>query len=80
MLNLPSKRDWMMIGGMLLALAVWAGVSTADAQDAENSRREYCEMVAAWDADAAMDVAPEQRRGWPPFDGRCENNQKDTEG
>lgn len=68
---LPSKRDWSMIAVMLAGLALWAGVSTADVQDAENDRRVYCEMVALWKSDAALDVAPEQRRGWPPFNGEC---------
>lgn len=73
---MPTTKDWSLIAGMLLALAVWAGVSTADAQDAGSSHRQYCEMIALWDADAAQDVAPEQRRGWPPYDGRkqCKEN------
>lgn len=70
---MPTTKDWVMIAGMLLALAL---VGTMDAQDAENSHRQYCEMVALWDSDAAQGVAPEQRRGWPPYDGRkqCEQN------
>ena len=71
---MPTTKDFGLIAGMLLALGVWAGVSTADAQDAENAHRQYCAMVAQWDADAAQDVAPEQRRGWPPFDGRKQCN------
>ena len=67
---MPTTKDWTMIGGMLLTLAVWAGVSTADAEDAERSQSAYCEMVALWDKDAALGIAPEQRKGWPPFDGR----------
>jgi hypothetical protein len=67
---MPTTKDWSLIAGMLLARGIWAGVSTADAQDAENAHRQYCEMVAQWDKDAAQDVAPEQRRGWPPYDGR----------
>lgn len=68
---MPTTKDWILIAGLLLGLfGILVGVSTADAQDAENSHRQYCEMVAQWDADAAQDVAPEQRRGWPPFDGR----------
>lgn len=55
---------------LLLAFAALALAGTMDAQDAENSHQQYCEMVALWDADAARGIAPEQRRGWPPFDGR----------
>jgi hypothetical protein len=71
---MPTTRDWVLIA-LLLVFAALAIVGTMDAQDAENSHRVYCEMVAQWDADAAQDVAPEQRRGWPPFDGRkqCKN-------
>lgn len=51
----------------------WAAVSTTDAQDAENEHRFYCEMIALWKADAAMNVEPAQRRGWPDYDNRrCE--------
>lgn len=67
---MPTTKDWGLIAGMLLALGIWAGVSTADAQDAENAHQQYCEMVAQWDKDAAMGIAPEQRKGWPPYDGR----------
>lgn len=68
---MPTTKDWILVGGLMLGLfGIWAGVSTADALDAESSRQQYCEMVALWDADAAQDVAPEQRRGWPPYDGR----------
>lgn len=72
---MPTTKDWSTIA-LLLTFAALALAGTMDAQDAESSHREYCEMVALWDADAAQDVAPEQRRGWPPFDGRkqCEQN------
>lgn len=72
---MPMAKDFWLITGLLLALGIWAG--TIDAQDAENSHREYCSMVALWDADAAQGVAPEQRAGWPPFDGRkqCETEE-----
>ena len=73
---MPTAKDWSLIAGMLLALGIWAGVSTTDAQDAENAHRQYCEMVAMWDADVKQGVVPGQRRGWPPYDGR---NQCKTE-
>lgn len=30
---------------------------------------QYCEMVSIWKADAARGIAPEQRNGWPPYQG-----------
>lgn len=55
---------------LLLAFAVLATVNTIDAKDAESANRKYCEMVAIWDRDAARGIAPEQRAGWPLFDGQ----------
>lgn len=66
---MPTTKAWSLIA-LPPVFAALALVGTMDAQDAENSHRQYCEMVALWDADAAQDVAPEQRRGWPPYDGR----------
>ena len=70
---MPTTKDWSIIA-LLLAFAALALAGTMDAQDAERAQSTYCEMVAMWDADAAQDVAPEQRRGWPPFDGRKQCN------
>ena len=51
-------------------IAVICAVSSADLVDAENAHRIHCEAVAQWQADAALNVAPEQRRGWPNYDNR----------
>ena len=71
-----SKQDKQGVIIVLVAAALlvaWGVVGTADAQDAENAHRVHCEAVAEWQADAALSVAPEQRRGWPNYDGRvCE--------
>lgn len=74
---MPTAKDWSPIVILLLALAALALVGTMDAQDAERSHQQYCEMVAQWDKDAALGIAPEQRAGWPPYDGRkqCENEE-----
>lgn len=56
--------------GAVIALAAWVAVSTADAQDAENSHRIHCEMVAVWEADKAKGLAETERNGWPNFDKR----------
>lgn len=73
---MPTGSEWGPIVLLLAGLAALALVGTMDAKDAERSRQQYCEMVALWDSDAAQNVAPEQRRGWPPYDGRkqCEQN------
>lgn len=70
---MPTAKDWSLIA-LLLVFAALALAGTMDARDAERSRQQYCEMVALWDSDASQDVAPEQRRGWPPFDGRKQCN------
>lgn len=64
-----TTKHWGIIT-LLLTFAALALAGTMDAQDAERSQSTYCEMVALWDADAAQGIAPEQRTGWPPFDGR----------
>lgn len=70
---MPTTKDWS-LAALLLVFAALALAGTTDAQDAERSQSTYCEMVALWDSDAAQDVAPEQRRGWPPYDGRKQCN------
>jgi hypothetical protein len=59
---------------LLLVFTALGLAGTMDAQDAENSRRGYCEMVALWDKDAELGIAPEKRNGWPPYDGRKQCN------
>lgn len=36
-----------------------------------HDRTVYCKMVEAWHQDAKLGIAPEDRGGWPPFDGEC---------
>ena len=66
---MPTTKAWGPTA-LLLAIAALALAGTMDAQDAERSQRTYCEMVALWDKDAESGIAPEQRAGWPPYDGR----------
>ncbi len=70
---MPTTKAWSLIA-LLLVFAALGLAGTMDAQDAENSRRGYCEMVALWDKDAALGIAPDQRKGWPPYDGRKQCN------
>lgn len=72
---MPTTKDWSIIA-LLLVFAALALAGTMDAQDAENSHQQYCKMIALWHKDAESGVAPEQRDGWPPYDGwkQCEQN------
>jgi hypothetical protein len=57
---------------MILAALVIILFAYASQQDYETERVErqrYCEMVALWEAD--IHLPPEQRRGWPPYEGEC---------
>ncbi len=74
---MPTIKEWGIIALLLVFAALALALTgTMDAKEAERSHRQYCEMVAAWDADTAMNIAPEHRAGWPPYDGRkqCEQN------
>lgn len=42
-----------------------------DAEDADAQHANYCSMVATWHAEAAKGVHPNDRAGWPPYDGEC---------
>lgn len=71
---MPTTKDLSLFALLLVALVALALAGLIDAQEADSSRQLYCEMVAQWDKDAALGIAPEQRTGWPPYDGRkqCE--------
>lgn len=68
-------KTWGLIA-ILLVFAALALAGTMDAKDVESSHQQYCEMVALWDTESARGVAPEQRKGWPPFDGRDKCNKE----
>lgn len=74
---MPTIKDWSPIALPLVAAVALTLVGNMDEQEAESSNQLYCEMVAQWDKDAKSGIAPEQRTGWPPFDGRkqCENEE-----
>lgn len=50
-------------------LAAVAMIGTWDADAAAEQRAEYCEMVKTWNNQSHL--PPEQRDGWPPFNGEC---------
>lgn len=56
--------------GLLLASA-FAVVSYLDSQDEMADAGNYCQMVAVWKAEEARGIAPNDRSGWPPFNGEC---------
>jgi hypothetical protein len=55
-------------GSVILGfLILFAVVGSMDAVDAQASSENYCAMVELWEQDSHL--APEQRRGWPPYKG-----------
>ena len=66
---MPTSKYWT-LAVLLLLFAALALAGTMDAKDAGHAKNTYCEMVAYWDRDTESGIAPEQRAGWPPFDGR----------
>jgi hypothetical protein len=46
-------------------------VGCFDAEDAAAQHEHYCSMVATWEAEAKAGVPPNDRTGWPPYDGEC---------
>ena len=69
-MHTQDKQGLFAVAAIASVIFGWALVSNADVQDAENAHRVHCEMVALWKQDAARNVAPEQRRGWPNYDKR----------
>lgn len=70
-----TDKTWSLIA-LLLTFAVIALVGKMDAKDDESENRKYCEMIALWEKDIARGIAPEQRAGWPPYDGRDKCNKE----
>lgn len=44
-------------------------VSTMDYHDEQAEQQHYCEMVELWHENDHL--LPEQRPGWPPYKGEC---------
>lgn len=47
-----------------------------DAQDADDQHDLYCDMVATWHAEAEAGVPANNRTGWPPYDGECNDRNR----
>ena len=71
---MPTTKDLSLIAILLVALAL---DGMMEAQETESSQRNYCEMIALWEKNVARGIAPEQRAGWPPYNGRkqCETEE-----
>lgn len=65
---MPATKGWSLTV-LMLAVAALALDGMMNTQEVESSHREYCEMAALWDKDAESGVVPEQRTGWPPYNG-----------
>lgn len=55
----------------LVALATVFLVEPDEHADASHERTVYCKMTETWEKEAKLGIAPEDRSGWPPFDGDC---------
>ena len=61
------KNSW-----VLLIVFIFAWIGNLDYVDEITQREHYCEMVALWHEHGHL--PPEQRPGWPPYDGECDND------
>lgn len=65
-MTLQTRKNWLMVALMLLALGL---LGAMDADDEQSSQSEYCAMVSIWKQDEAKGIAKSERAGWPPFKG-----------
>ena len=61
--------DLILAIALVALLAAVAMIGTWDADAAAKQHAEYCEMVEVWNSQSHL--PPEQRDGWPPFNGEC---------
>jgi len=57
---------------LVFVVAAFGLMGHLDEQDAKMHQAHYCDMVSAWESDAARGIPAADRAGWPPFDGGCE--------
>ena len=53
----------------LFGLLILVSICFDDIDELAAQQDQYCEMVSIWKADARKGIAPEQRNGWPPYQG-----------
>lgn len=70
--SLLRSVNWQAVGLFFLILVLFGIAGHFDRVSEEEDRALYCEMVAIWHSDAARGIAPEDRSGWPPYQGECE--------
>ena len=51
--------------------AIFCFVGAKDSAEAAYKHSQYCEMVRLWNMGKQLGIPPEDRAGWPPFDGDC---------
>ena len=52
-------------------IAAFGLAGAMDSAATAADRALYCEMADLWQQDEARGIAPEDRRGWPAYDGGC---------
>jgi len=63
-----SNKTFVLILAMIIMLLIVLGRSNE--RNALTEHRLYCEMVELWHANKQL--PPEQRPGWPPYKGECD--------
>ena len=68
-MNDQNLFPFFIISIALIALLALIMVCFEDVDELQAQQDQYCEMVALWNADAKRGIPPEQRVGWPPYQG-----------
>lgn len=64
------KDYWKPATLLILCWIPFLLISTSDYEDELQQYEHYCEMVTKWNENKHL--PPEQRPGWPPYDGECD--------
>lgn len=62
---------------LLLGVTALTYVGSLDYQDEQDAKDHYCIMVKIWNDHRHL--PPEQRPGWPPYDGKCDGHFDEVE-
>lgn len=69
-MNDQKQITWgFLLGTVFFASFVVLALQCDDIDELTAQQDQYCEMVSIWKADATRGIAPEQRNGWPPYQG-----------